>query len=66
MGSCESLTINRFILSNKTPNLTLCWLLLATALRDLTLVFPEPLACLRLLWLLTFSTLASGESILAN
>lgn len=47
-------------------NLTLRWPLLAAALRDLTLVFPKPLACFRLLWLLAFTFLAKGEPILAD
>jgi len=51
---------SHYNLSIAAVNLTPCRLLLATTLGDLTLVFPEPLACFRLLRLLALPSLARG------
>lgn len=48
MGACESLAGNQPIFWDWLVNLTLCGSLLATALRDLILVFPEPFSLLSL------------------
>lgn len=55
MGTCESFTDDHLFLAKQMVNLTLCLPLLAAALRDLTLVFPEPSVSFRLLRLLAFS-----------
>lgn len=55
MGTCEPFTDDHLLLAKQMVNLTLRLPLLAAALRDLTLVFPEPTVSFRLPGLLAFT-----------